>query len=83
MKPARLPFLGIVTRRGDLGDHNLAQVPAGYGIPRMLDAIGIRYHHVRNNDDLERRVIMAAETCFSAQEPYILLLERTLTEAKQ
>ena len=27
--PARLPFLALVTRRGGLGEFNVAQVPAG------------------------------------------------------
>lgn len=81
-KPARLPFLGLVTRRGDLGEHNYAQVPAGYGLPKMLDAIGIRYHHLDNTGDAGSRVAMAADSSFTTEEPYLLLLERTLTGGK-
>lgn len=82
-KPAGLPFLGIVTRRGDLGDHNRAQVPAGYGLPKLLEAVGIRYNHLDETTDVEKRVGMAAETAFSTQEPYMLLVERTLTGGKE
>ena len=81
-KPARLPFIGLVTRRGDLGEHNYAQVPAGYGLPRMLEAIGIRYHQLDTPSDVGNRVGMAIDSSFTTEEPYILLLERTLTGGK-
>lgn len=81
-KPANLPFLGLVTKRGDLGEHNKAQVPAGYGLPKMLEGIGIRYHQLEDQNEAGRRVKMAAETCFSTQEPYVMMLERQLTGEK-
>lgn len=80
--PAGLPFVGIVTRRGDLGEHNLAQVPAGYGLPRLLDTIGIRNRGVESATTARRSVEMAADTAFSTGQPYILLLERTMTGGK-
>ena len=81
-KPWGLPFLGIVSRRGDLGEHNLAQVPAGYGMPRILDEVGIRNGSLDENSDVERIVGMAAETAFATEEPYVLLAEATLTGGK-
>lgn len=80
--PAGLPFVGLVTRRGDLGEHNLAQVPAGYGMPRLLDDLGVRNRSVEAGDDVASVVGMAADTAFSTQRPYVLLLERTLTGGK-
>lgn len=81
-KPARLPFLGLVSRRGNLGEHNYAQVPAGYGLPGMLEAVGVRYQQLDVDLDVGDRVGMAAETSFAVEEPYVLLLERTLTGGK-
>ncbi|MFB6169563.1 MAG: hypothetical protein ABEJ06_00295 [Haloarculaceae archaeon] len=81
-KPWGLPFVGLVDRRGGLGEHNLAQTPAGYGMPDLLDTIGIRNHTLHEGVDVETYVEMAAETAFSTQEPYILLLEPTLTGGK-
>lgn len=78
-KPWGLPFVGVVSRRGDLGEHNLAQVPAGYGMPRLLDTIGIRNRRLDDGDDVGRVVRLAAETAFSTEEPYVLLAESTLT----
>ena len=81
-KPARIPFLGLVSRRGDLGEFNLAQVPFGYNMGGILDEMGIRNTAVDVGDDVERRVDMAAKTAFSTEEPYVLRLEAALTGAK-
>lgn len=80
--PGSLPFVGLVTRRGDLGDHNGAQVPAGYGLPRMLDAVGVRSRHLEPADDARDVVAAAAETSFSTHAPYVLLLSSTLGGVK-
>lgn len=81
-KPARIPFVGLVTRRGDLGEFNLAQVPFGYSMPKILDELGIRNHSVTGSDDIGKLVDMATKTAFSTEEPYILLLEASLFGAK-
>lgn len=77
-KPWGLPFLGLVTRRGDLGEHNLAQVPAGYAMPRLLDTIGIRNRTLDGSEDLERQVGMGIDTAFTTQTPYVFLLDATM-----
>lgn len=80
--PGGLPFVGLVSRRGDLGDHNRAQVSAGYAMPRLLDEIGVRNRLVERGTDPAEVVDLAAETAFSVQDPYVLLLDRTLTGGK-
>ena len=80
--PARIPFLGIVTRRGDLGEFNLAQVPAGYNLPRILDSMGIRNRTLGPGDDIEQVVSMAGMSAFETQTPYILLVDSTVTGYK-
>ena len=81
-KPARIPFLGIVSRRGHLGEFNDAQVPFGYAAGRVLDDIGIRNRRLESPEGIERDVDLAAKTAFSTGEPYVLLLDATLTGAK-
>lgn len=80
--PARIPFVGIVTRRGGLGEFNLAQVPAGYNLPQILDDMGIRNRTLGPSDDIEEVVYMATVSAFSTQTPYIVLLDSTLTGFK-
>jgi len=82
-KPWGLPFLGIVSQRGDLSEYNLAQVPAGYGTPRMLDSLGIRNRRIDGGDDIEQTVRMAARTAFDTEEPYVLLVGTAVTGGKR
>ena len=80
--PARIPFLCIATRRGDLGEFNLAQVPAGYGMPKLLDDVGIRNHSIDAPAEVGERIGMAAQTAFATETPYVVLLESTVTGYK-
>jgi len=81
--PARLPFVGIVSRRGDLGEFNIAQVPGGYGLPGMLDAVGIRNAVVSDPDRAGEVTRMAAESAFSTRTPYVVCLDATVTGYKR
>jgi sulfopyruvate decarboxylase alpha subunit len=80
--PARLPFLAVVTRRGDLGEFNVAQVPGGYGMPGMLDALGVRNRCVDDVDEVAEHVVMAGETAYATELPYVLLFESPVTGYK-
>lgn len=80
--PAHVPLLALVTRRGDLDEFNAAQVPFGYGLEDVLDAIGVRNTSLEDPAEAGRRVGMAARTAFSTRSPYAVLLESTLTGAK-
>lgn len=81
--PARLPFLAVVTRRGDLGEFNLAQVPGGYNMPDLLDDVGVRNRVVEDPDRVGETVRMAGETAFSTRTPYVVLLDSTVTGYKE
>lgn len=81
-KPARIPFLAVVSQRGDLGEFNYAQVPFGYAVGNVLDDIGIRNRRIESPETVERDVDLAAKAAFSTREPYVLLLDATLTGAK-
>jgi sulfopyruvate decarboxylase alpha subunit len=80
--PARVPFLGVVTRRGNLGEFNIAQVPAGYNMDELLDTIGVRNSVVTDPKNIREMVTLAGETAFSTQSPYVILLEQTVTGRK-
>ena len=80
--PARIPFLAITTRRGNLGEFNIAQVPAGYNIDRILDDLGVRNDTVVDSDAIDQRVRMASDTAFATETPYVVLLEQTVTGSK-
>lgn len=77
-----LPFVGLVTRRGDISEHNLAQVPGGYNMPRLLNDIGIRNRSLDASDPIGDTVKRAVDTARQTGQPYVLLLESNLTGGK-
>ena len=80
--PARVPFVGLVTRRGNLGEFNIAQVPAGYNMDELLDDVGVRNTTVTDGAELRETLQLAGESAFSTQSPYVVLLEQTVTGRK-
>ncbi len=80
--PAGIPFVAFVTRRGGPGEFNRAQVPFGYAMEDVLDAIGIRTASLSHPGDVERYAELAAESAFATDSPYVLILEPTLTGVK-
>jgi sulfopyruvate decarboxylase alpha subunit len=77
-KPTGLPFLAVVTRRGDLDEHNIAHSATEYPMPRLLDEIGIKNHLVSSPETIGQYVEMAGKSAFMQEEPYVLLLEPTI-----
>ena len=77
-KVTRIPFLGLVTHRGGLDEHNPAHSAGEYPMPQLLDAVGIKNHEVDSPDEMDEYVDMAAKSAFSQEEPFVLLLEPML-----
>jgi len=71
-----------VTRCGNLGEFNIAQVPTGYNIDKLLNDVGVRNTVVTNPEDLRETVVLTGEPAFSTQSPYVVLLEQTVTGRK-
>lgn len=77
-EPWGIPFLGLVTHRGGLGEHNLAQIPAGYGMPELLNALGVRNQQLNPALDIETQISRGAETAFATEDPFVLLMDPEL-----
>jgi sulfopyruvate decarboxylase alpha subunit len=74
-----IPFPMLVSLRGELGEFNPAQLHMGRAVPGCLDALSIRHVTLRTETDLETIVTGAIKTCFTAEEPFGLLLSAQLT----
>jgi sulfopyruvate decarboxylase alpha subunit len=77
-KPNGFPFLGVVTRRGGLDEHNIAHSATEYPMPRILDAVGIKNHLVSDPETIGQYVEMAGKSAFMQEQPFVLLLEPTI-----
>jgi sulfopyruvate decarboxylase alpha subunit len=75
----RIPFPMLVSLRGELGEFNPAQLQMGRAVPGCLDALNIRHVTLRSEADLETIVSGALKTCFTAEEPFGVLLSAQLT----
>jgi sulfopyruvate decarboxylase subunit alpha len=75
----RIPFPLFVSLRGELGEFNPAQLHMGRAVPACLDALTIQHVTLRTMTDLDPIVSGALKTCFTAEEPFGLLLSAQLT----
>jgi sulfopyruvate decarboxylase subunit alpha len=75
----RIPFPLLVSLRGELGEFNPAQLHMGRAVPGCLDALTIRHVTLRSAADLETIVSGALKTCYTAEEPFGVLLSSQLT----
>src|SRR5438445_7671513 len=70
----KIPFPLLVSLRGELGEFNPAQLVMGRGVPGCLDALGIQHVTLRREDEVEVIMAGALKTCFTAEEPFGILL---------
>src|SRR3982075_2401835 len=77
--PYRIPFPLLVSLRGELGEFNPAQLHMGRAVPGCLDALTIRHVTLYSETDLSKMVTGALKTCFTAEEPFGILLSALLT----
>lgn len=75
----RIPFPLLVSLRGELGEFNPAQLHMGRAVPGCLDALSIQHVTLRSEADLETLVSGAVKTCYTAEEPFGVLLSAQLT----
>jgi sulfopyruvate decarboxylase alpha subunit len=75
----RIPFPLFVSLRGELGEFNPAQLHMGRAVPGSLDALTIQHVTLRSETDLETILEGAIKTCYTAEEPFGMLLSAQLT----
>ncbi len=78
----RMPFLALVTMRGEWGEFNPWQVPMGAATPAVLAASGV---HVRRADqayDAAEVVAASAALAFDSRVPVAVLFGQRLIGAK-
>ena len=75
----RIPFPLLVSLRGELGEFNPGQLHMGRAVPGCLEALTIQHLTLRSETDLETILSGALKTCFTAEEPFGILLSAQLT----
>ncbi len=78
----RMPFLTIVTMRGEWGEGNPWQLPMGLGTPGALKAMGVTLFRVDRAEEVSDTVNAAAGQAFNNQCSAAVLISQRLIGAK-
>jgi sulfopyruvate decarboxylase alpha subunit len=78
----RMPFLTLVTMRGEWAEFNPWQVPMGTATPAVLTAAGVHVRRADRPEDVAEMVAASAVLAFDSQVPVAVLLSQRLIGAK-
>ena len=78
----RMPFLTLVTMRGEWGEFNPWQVPMGAATPGVLKETGVQVRRADHPDEVAEVVAYAAALAFDSRIPVAVLLSQRLIGAK-
>jgi sulfopyruvate decarboxylase alpha subunit len=81
--PYQIPFLMLISQRGELGEFNPAQIAMGQAARPMLDALGIQHFTLRRTDEMSSLMDGAIKTAYTAQRPVALFLSTEMVGWKQ
>jgi sulfopyruvate decarboxylase alpha subunit len=79
---ARIPFLTLVSMRGDFGEGNPGQIPMGQATEPVFKAMGFLVITVDREDEVLDTVRAACTMAFNAEQQVAVLLTQKLKGAK-
>ncbi len=79
----RIPFLVIVSMRGEWGEFIPWQVPMGLGTPNVLNAMEVKTFRVDYKEEVADTVYAAANFAFNTRRSAAVLLSQKMIGAKQ
>ena len=83
LQTCQVPFLALVTMRGEYAEFNPWQNPMGQATQRALEIMGVTVHRVDDPDDVEDTVSAALDSAFDANERVAVLLGQKLIGRKK
>jgi sulfopyruvate decarboxylase alpha subunit len=78
----RMPFLTLVTMRGEWGEFNPWQVPMGTATPTVFTAVGVHVRRADRPEDAGETVGAAAALAFASCVPVAVLFSQRLIGTK-
>lgn len=79
----RIPFLTIVSMRGEWGEFIPWQVPMGQGTPKVLEAMDVRVFRADYQSEVGSTVDAAAKFAHNTRQSAAVLLSQRMIGAKQ
>ncbi|MFQ6014647.1 MAG: sulfopyruvate decarboxylase subunit alpha [Anaerolineae bacterium] len=81
--PYQIPFLMLISQRGELGEFNPCQINMGRSARPILEALGIQHFTLRWPHEIETIVEGAIKTAYSGQTPVAVFLSAELVGWKE
>ena len=81
--PYQIPFLLLISQRGELGEFNTVQVGMGQALRPVLDGLDVPHFTPEREDDVAKVVNGACKLAFSTDRPVAVILSPLLTGGKQ
>ena len=79
----RIPFLTIVSMRGEWGEFIPWQMPMGQGTPGVLEAMDVRLFRADRQEEVGTTVDAAAKLAYNTRQSAAVLLSQKMIGAKQ
>jgi sulfopyruvate decarboxylase alpha subunit len=78
----RMPFLTLITMRGEWAEFNPWQIPMGTATPAVLKAAGVHVHRADRPEEAAEMVEASAALAFESLVPVAVLFSQRLIGAK-
>ena len=78
-----MPFMTMVTMRGEWGEFNPWQIPMGQGTPAVLEAIGMIVYRINTPADVAATLDGALRLAFQSRQRVAVLLSQQFIGAKR
>jgi len=76
--PYQIPFLMLISQRGELGEFNACHVVMGKALRAVLEALGIQHYTVNREDELETILDGAIKTAYTSEQPVAVIFSTAL-----
>ena len=83
LRICNLPFVTLVTMRGEWGEANPWQIPMGQNTEPVLELCGFTCHRVEKPEDVAPTVQASIEFAYLASTPVAVILGQRLIGAKK
>ena len=76
--PYQIPFVMLISQRGELGEFNACHVVLGKALRNILEALGIQHYTLNREDELETILNGAVKTAYTVEQPVAVILSTAL-----
>jgi sulfopyruvate decarboxylase alpha subunit len=76
--PYQIPFLMLISQRGELGEFNACHVVLGKALRNILEALGVQHYTVNREDEMETVLNGAIKTAYTCDQPVAVILSTAL-----